>query len=232
MHSFYRCFTLTAMTSSKATTTPGGRPRGRPRKELGPAVTREAIINEALRAVIERGTAGLNLRQISRALGVGLSSIQRHFPTKDALWRAAVDTVLDRTDDPPRLVETPDPRATMYEILRKQMLRAAHVPGLTSATWNDQEEGAKERLEYLIERSKPRFDEIAKRVTTSQQLGLLREFDVPIFLALVSIGVSSVASSRAAMQGLYGLDLDDEATVDRFAAGLADILLYGVIGKS
>jgi AcrR family transcriptional regulator len=217
------------MTSSKVTDNQGARPRGRPRKELGPAVTREAIIEEALHAVIERGTAGLNLRQISRALGVGLSSIQRHFPTKDDLWRAAVDEVLNRTSEPPRLVESPDAHATMSDILRNQMIRAAHVPGLTSATWNDQEEGSEERLDYLIKRSKPLFDEIAARITTSQELGLLRSFDVPIFLALVSIGVNSVASSRAAMLGLYGLDLADEATVERFATSLADVLLYGII---
>ena len=56
--------------------------------------TRERILAAALELFSERGFAGTNIRELSALLGMGKSSLYRHFESKEALWNALLDEMI------------------------------------------------------------------------------------------------------------------------------------------
>ena len=56
--------------------------------------TRERILAAALEMFSERGFAGTNIRELSASLGMGKSSLYRHFESKEAIWNALLDEMI------------------------------------------------------------------------------------------------------------------------------------------
>jgi len=206
------------------------RRRGRPRLSEGPAVTREEIVSEALVSLTGSGVAGLVLRDVARRLGVSLPTIQRHFATKDDLWRACVDSVID--DVPIRIDLDSDEGSKIDErvtqFLQQLVRRTALYPHATAAMWNDTEPGSDERLGYLVERMAPLVELARNRFSVANALGVFRDVDPNVFFALIVLGVSSLGRSKYPLQRLFGIDIEDEAVRDGFSNALADILLNGL----
>ncbi len=209
--------------------TPGTRRRGRPRRDQGPAVTREAIVEAGLQSLRNHGLPGLALREVARRLGVTLPTIQHHFPTRDDLWRACVDTVLERPQPPVRERPTEIPGAGLAEFLRWQIDQAALSPGITAAMWHDPEAGAEDRMRYLAERLAPRVQAGRRVLDMAVDTGTLRAVDPSAVLALVGVGVNSLVNAPEALRRLFGIDLADPEVRERFAAQLSDILLHGLL---
>ncbi|WP_377268639.1 TetR/AcrR family transcriptional regulator C-terminal domain-containing protein [Peterkaempfera sp. SMS 1(5)a] len=63
-----------------------------------PLLNRERIVTAALELVDGEGLAALSTRRLAAGLGVSGPSLYNHFPTKDALLDAVVDTVLGEVD--------------------------------------------------------------------------------------------------------------------------------------
>ncbi len=238
-------------------------------------MTREAILGVALRAVQANGSAGLTLREVARELGVSLPTLQRHFATKDDLWRACVDTAFEhvgndlaagppgpatlsgaRAGNPsappvannpsappvagnlsaPPVVGNPSGPGAAAPVLtwhlRQQIERAARVPRLTAAMSNDFEAGADQRLDYLVQRAQPLLDRARALVGSAIAAGAARPVDVEVFLALVSLGLGSLASSQEGLSRLFGIDLSDQEQRQRYVDALADLLLYGLVPRA
>lgn len=210
-----------------------GRRRGRPRLEEGPAVTADAIVRTGLDAIQANGWSGLALRDVARRLGVSLPAVQRHFPTKDDLWRACVDRLIavrfaerldgDRSDRP---------ADRLLAALRSQFERSGVEPGLTAAMLLDRSEGAENRLAYVCEAVQPIIDWNRARLREAIDAGAMRTVDVDVVLALLGIGLSSLASAGPALQRLFGIELNDATQRDHFAATVADILIFGLRGPA
>lgn len=64
---------------------------GRPRDISLPVRRREEILAEASGVFAARGYPGTDLQKVADRLGVGKGTVYRYFPTKDALFLAAVD---------------------------------------------------------------------------------------------------------------------------------------------
>lgn len=209
------------------------RRRGRPRSSEGPIVTQEDIVREALISLTGSGISGLVLREIARRLGVSLPTIQRHFPTKDDLWRACVDSVVKEI--PIRVEEEPiDGEAIeqrVIDVIRNAIRRAALSPHATAAMWNDREPGAEERLEYLVAQMTPLVETARSRLRVAVELGLVRDVDPEVFFSLVSLGVSSLGRSSYPLKQMFGIDLLDGFRREAFADSLADLLLYGLLPR-
>jgi TetR/AcrR family transcriptional regulator len=180
----------------------------------------------ALDTLQTTGAAGLSLREVARRLGVSLPSVQRHFPTKDDLWRACVDVALadvypagPTSGDGDRLIRH----------LQAQFGRRLKAGGLTAAILNDTEPGADGRLAYLTERARPIMDQARADVSAAVDAGVVRPVDPVVFVALVGIGLGSLASSRDGLRRLFGVDLDAPDQADRFAMALADLILHGLL---
>ena len=56
--------------------------------------TRERILAAALEMFSQNGFAGTNIRELSASLGMGKSSLYRHFESKEALWNALLDEMI------------------------------------------------------------------------------------------------------------------------------------------
>lgn len=73
-----------------------GRPKGQP------VLSRDRILDAALRLVDRDGLDGLSMRKLAGELGVDPMSIYHHIPNKDALLRALVERVFTAMPAPPR----------------------------------------------------------------------------------------------------------------------------------
>lgn len=196
-------------------------------------VTREDIVREALVSLTGSGVAGLVLRDVARRLGVSLPTIQRHFPTKDDLWRACVDSIIEelpiRVDLHPDEVGNPDAQVTLF--IRQLIYRTAIFPHTTAAMWNDAEPGSEERLTYLAAAMAPRVDLARDRFSAAVGLGIFRDIDPAVFFALIALGVSSLGRSKYPLRRLFDIDLEDETARDTFSNALADLLLNGLLPR-
>jgi AcrR family transcriptional regulator len=63
----------------------------RPLTTNGPS-TRERILDVALELFARHGFAGTSIRRLAEAVGVRESSLYNHFPGKEAIYRALIDT--------------------------------------------------------------------------------------------------------------------------------------------
>ena len=56
--------------------------------------TKERILTAALEMFSQNGYAGTNLRELAGSLGMGKSSMYRHFESKEALWNTLLDRMI------------------------------------------------------------------------------------------------------------------------------------------
>lgn len=61
--------------------------------------SREKILDVAEARFAQRGYAGVGLREVAEAAGLGKSSLFHHFPSKAALYLAVLDRVIARIDE-------------------------------------------------------------------------------------------------------------------------------------
>ena len=56
--------------------------------------TKERILMAALDMFSQNGYSGTNIRELAAALGMGKSSMYRHFESKEAIWNALLDRMI------------------------------------------------------------------------------------------------------------------------------------------
>ena len=56
--------------------------------------TKERILNAALKMFSEYGYAGTNIRELTASLGLGKSSMYRHFESKEQIWNTLLDEMI------------------------------------------------------------------------------------------------------------------------------------------
>jgi AcrR family transcriptional regulator len=110
-------------------------PPWNPPRERRPAkapLTREAIVDAALRVLDREGAAALSMRRVAEELGTGPASLYWHVANKDALINLLVDRVIGEIEVP-----EPDP-GRWQEQLREWLLEVRRVfdrhPGLAPLT--------------------------------------------------------------------------------------------------
>jgi AcrR family transcriptional regulator len=92
-----------------------------------------AKLIEAARQIYAAQGADASLESIARAAGVGIGTLYRHFPSREALITAvfqdAVDSACARADE---LLTSPDPDEALLVWLREQMDQASACRGLAA----------------------------------------------------------------------------------------------------
>jgi TetR/AcrR family tetracycline transcriptional repressor len=125
--------TLFAMETSadRSVPQPPWKPAPRARPARAP-LTREAIVDAALRVLEQQGADKLSMRRVAEELGTGVASLYWHVASKDELINLLVDRVASEIEVPP-----PDPER-WQEQLKEWMLRARQVfkryPGVAGLT--------------------------------------------------------------------------------------------------
>jgi AcrR family transcriptional regulator len=104
-------------------------PRQRPTRA---PLTREGIVNAALRVLKREGADGLSMRRVAEELGTGPASLYWHVANKDELINLLIDRVASEIQLPP-----PDP-AQWQQQLKEWVLQARQVfkryPGVAALT--------------------------------------------------------------------------------------------------
>ena len=74
--------------------------------------TKERILAAALEMFSKNGYAGTNIRELAASLGMGKSSMYRHFESKEEIWNALLDEMIayyaERFGSPEHLPPAPD----------------------------------------------------------------------------------------------------------------------------
>jgi AcrR family transcriptional regulator len=93
----------------------------------------DAILAVALTAVAEEG-ANASLRDIARKAGVGLGTLYRHFPTREALLEALLRTNFDALTGRAAELETSvSPADALVSWIRETVILAHRFRGVTTA---------------------------------------------------------------------------------------------------
>ena len=197
---------------------PPGRPKG------GSAFSRSDIVEAALDAIASGGYPALTIRGVARSIGASHATVQRHFATKDELWRGAVDSMFDRFELPTGPSSRDAPRDGITNLLGSG---SAH-PGVITAWLTDRSPGHRARFDYIAERLAERHEVVHSMIVDMQAAGEARSFDASALLLLINVGIGAIASAPTATREIYGFDLDDSSDRRRLAGALADILTVGV----
>jgi AcrR family transcriptional regulator len=220
--------------SSLPMTTFRPRPRraGRPPADAGPAASRASLLAIAARQIGRLGFARTTFRGIAAEAGVSYGSVQHHFPTKRQLWSALVEEVLVPAHRASRPVSSEhDIRRVLTEKVRARVEAAVLRPGLSAAILTDTSEGADARLNELA--SALHADRAVERelLRALIEAGKLRAVDEVAVMAVLGVALTTLSSAKPAMAALLGLDMDDAATRERLARGIADLLLHGLLPR-
>lgn len=164
------------------------------------------------------------MRGVARSIGASLATVQRHFATKDDLWRAAADAFLDgfATRDGP-LSDGP-----LVQGIAGILDRGSAHPGLITALLCDQAPGHLERFAYIAQSLAARHEATLSTITDLQGDGVVRGVDASALILLLNVGVGAIASAPTATREIYGFNLEDPEQRLRLARALADIPYSGL----
>ncbi|MFT8245746.1 TetR/AcrR family transcriptional regulator [Roseomonas sp. BN140053] len=95
-----------------------GDPEGAARKPRADARRNRERVLEAAKAVFSQGGAGASLEAVARRAGVGIGTLYRHFPTREALFEAVYRREVEQLVE---LAETLRGGASPTEALRRWM---------------------------------------------------------------------------------------------------------------
>jgi AcrR family transcriptional regulator len=220
--------------SSLPMTTARPRPRraGRPTADAGPAASRASLLAIAARQIGRHGFARTTFRGIAAEAGVSYGSVQHHFPTKRQLWSALVEEVLVPAHRASRPVSSEhDIRRVLTEKVRSRVEAAVLRPGLSAAILTDTSEGAEARLDELASALHADRADERELLRALIAAGKLRAVDEIAVMAVLGVALTTLSSAKPAMAALLELDMDDAATRERLARGIADLLLHGLLPR-
>ncbi|MBF6046202.1 TetR family transcriptional regulator [Streptomyces sp. NRRL B-1677] len=138
-----------------------------------------ALVLQAARSAFEEGGLGVPLGEIARRAGVGTGTVYRHFPSKEALFRAAVsDRIVLFTDTARELAHTEDAGTVFYRYLSAVIRLTVRNKALCDALEGcfepspGVEEAFREALGVLLRRAQ-QADAVRKDVTIDDLMALL-----------------------------------------------------------
>lgn len=106
----------------------------RTRKPRADAVRNRERVLEAAKAVFSAGGPDASLEAVARAAGVGIGTLYRHFPTREALFEAVYRReVRQLTDLADQLKQKPQPLEALRHWLRSTVKFVATKKGMAAA---------------------------------------------------------------------------------------------------
>lgn len=108
-------------------------PPATPRLRADAARNRDRLLAAAA-AVFSAGGPDASLEAVARAAGVGIGTLYRHFPTREALFEAVYRREVDQLyDQAERLTAMPDPVEALRSWLRSNVEFVATKKGMSTA---------------------------------------------------------------------------------------------------
>ena len=192
--------------------------------------TRERILAAALDLFSERSFEGATTREIAKRAGVTQPLLNYHFQSKDALWRAAVDTLFEE------LTATIAARAEGLRgvdeltatrlIVRDFIFFSAHHPQLHRIIMQECKVDSP-RMDWLVERHiRPLYDTTVARFEHLIERGELPQIAATHLYYIVTGAGPTMFVLAPECRRLSGIDPNDPTVIEAHAdAGCA--LLFG-----
>jgi AcrR family transcriptional regulator len=156
---------------------------------------REQLLTAAKAVLAELG-AGVNLEEIARRAGVGIATLYRNFPSREALLEAVYRRDVENLSAAAtQLIETMAPGDALHEWMRRALEYAATKKGMTSALASITD-GSSELYAYS---SRLYTDAVTLLVQRATESGDIREDVDPVDL-LGALGALAHGSARADWQ--------------------------------
>lgn len=208
------------------------RPRGRPpKRSRGGGVTRETIIEAALKEFAELGYEGATTASIARRVHVTQPLIHYHFGSKEALWRAAIDAIFHRLvsqiDETERKVEGMGPAATFltltysfidFAVANPEYARIVHSEGVSETP----------RLHWLVETHlRPVYARWANYIERAKQAGLLKDIPAPFMVTALIGGLAQFFDLAPLIRAVWGIDPNVPDNQRGYANAIIEMFLEG-----
>ncbi|MEJ8649362.1 helix-turn-helix domain-containing protein [Streptomyces sp. MS1.AVA.3] len=173
-----------------------------------------ALVLQAARFAFEERGLGVPLGEIARRAGVGAGTVYRHFPSKEALFRATIVERIELFTDTARdLAEVPDPGAVFFRFLSSVVRLASRNKALCDAL----EAAGAGRFQPSPGVGQDFDDALEALLDRAQEAGDVRR-DVGITdLRALLVGCLSMERARAGNSGEAGVQ-------DRMTALMCDAL--------
>ncbi len=192
--------------------------------------TRERILAAALDLFSERSFEGATTREIAARAGVTQPLLHYHFRSKDALWRAAVDTLFDTLSDALSTraegLRGVDELTVTRLIVREFIFFSARHPQLHRIiTQECKVDGP--RMDWLVERHiRPLYDSTVERFAHLVERGDLPDISAPHLYYIVTGAGPTMFVLGPECRRLSGLDPNDPDVIEAHADAVC-LLLFG-----
>lgn len=161
------------------------------RKPRADAARNRALLLEAAKAAFADDGASISLEEIARTANVGIGTLYRHFPTREALIEAVYRNEMDQlVQAAARLSETRPPIDALREWLLLSIDTMATKRGLSEAL-NSIVGGTSELSAASGEQTRQAITKLVKRAVASGEVRL--EID-PLDLLRALAGVSNISA--------------------------------------
>ena len=141
--------------------------------------TKDRILMAALDMFSQNGYAGTNIRELAASLGMGKSSMYRHFESKEDIWNDLLDELIayydDRFGSPEHLPHVPDSADELTSMTMRMVDFTVH-----------DERVIKTRKVLAIEQFR---DERARMLASKHFLTGLTEMFAPVFAGMMDKGL-------------------------------------------
>lgn len=201
--------------------------------------SRDKILDTAEALFAKRGYAGIGLREVAEAVGLGKSSLFHHFKNKPQLYAAVAARILTRIED--RLIRTlaagGDPVARLERWLDELIDVLAENPTyarlLLRALFEDDDLPGNTPEEQQCDQAiASMMGSVGTLLREGMSAGQFRATSVRhLLLTLVGVAVFPFASGEFGAE-LIGKDLFDPTEVRRRKRELRDLLRFGLVTQT
>jgi len=191
-------------------------------------LTRERLLDAAIRCFASTGYDASSTRHIESAAGVKRGLIGYHFGTKEALWKAAATWMFERAAAELQITERSaaniDPVARLRYFVRAFVQFNARFPEVNQLMVR---EGMDDdwRLQWLVENTvRPWYERVRELFEGARAQGLGPAIAYPHFYYILTGAAALMFSMGPEAKQLAGIDTRDEYIVSAHADALADLL--------
>ena len=194
-------------------------------------VTRERLLDAAVRCFAAIGYEAASTRQIEASAGVKRGLITYHFGTKEALWKEAVTWWFGQASHTLRVrisgQGVPDPAAQLRALITGFVRFSASFPEANRLMIREGMDNDW-RLEWLADHIvKPWYERLRSAFEEARSVGAVRDVPFVHFYYILTGAGSLLFSMAPEARRLAGIDPYDDDVVSNHAEVIADLLIPG-----
>jgi len=199
-------------------------------------VTREDILEAALKAFARHGYDGMSMRELTRTMGVSHGLLHHYFDSKYDLWKACIDHRFGGLTGELLLLlrdsaAQPDPSQALREVIIALVTLSSQFPSFTAILIQEGSVGG-ERLDYILD------THFADLLVTGRALvnraieqKLFRPIPWSTLIFSTFMGSISVFALAPMVQRMDDADPLAPEAVRQHAEALADMLMFGLLNR-